>query len=249
MAENLRYFFLNESSNIDIKIFGIYHFFLVFITFFASYLIIKNKKYFINMNSKKKKKMRIFLALLLIINLILRRGSYLYYGVYSPEYNLDIGFCNFTSIMFIIYGLTGSKKIYPICYYMAFVGPLLSIIFPASNFSWEGYSFYSFLIIHHLVFIFNIAFMFTEKLNYSLFDFSKTIKFLVAYFIVIIFINNMFNFSYNEPLEYVNSSIENLQLFQGIAKSSFLLYLLEIVIIAIQLMIGKIFLKYIKNKI
>lgn len=178
----MKRFLLNQNTNLIISIFSKYHIGLIILTFLLVCLIINNKEKFINMNEKKKKVLRYTLAGILIINFILRRGSFIYYGVYNWKYHLDINFCNFTSIMFLTYSLTGNKKIYEICYYMAFIGPFVSILCPSVNFSPLNYSFYSFIILHHIIFIFNIMFMYAEKLEYKKNALKKIIIFLVIYF-------------------------------------------------------------------
>jgi len=205
----MKNFLLNQNYDLTIELFSKYHLLLILITFLICALIINNKELFVRMSYKKKKLTRIILAILLIINFVIRRGSFLYFDVYNWRYHLDINFCNFTSIMFIIYGLTGNNKIYNICFYMAFIGPLMAIVFPSVNLAPLNYSFYSFVILHHVVFIFNIMFMYIEKKEYKRSDAIKAIIFLGIYHLIIYIFNIFCGTNYNETLSFVNNSIQN----------------------------------------
>ena len=172
MIENI---LKNNYNYGKIELFSIGHIIMVLITILFSIYVLKNNNKISNLNTKQVQNIRVILASILIINMIVRRGSYIYFGYYDWHYNLDINFCNFTSILFLIYLLTSNKKIYNYCYYMIFVGPLLSIILPSTNLYLSNYSFYSFLIIHHLLFVSNLIFMCIEKKDYLRNDFYNVI--------------------------------------------------------------------------
>ena len=191
---NLRQFFLNQNNGMLIEPFSIIHFILILITILIMLLIYK-KRDKINLKTS-----RIILAVILVINLILRRGSFIYYGVYDCHYHLDINFCNFTAMLMLIYSLIGNKKLYKYCYYMVFIGPLLSMLFPCLTFSLKNYSFYSFLILHYVIFIFNFIFYSKENL-------IKVIKFILVYFIVVYIIDYLFKFDYNMIDTFINMDI------------------------------------------
>lgn len=237
-------FLLNQHTNLIISIFSKYHIGLIILTFLLVCLIINNKEKFINMNEKKKKVSRYTLAGILIINFILRRGSFIYYGVYNWKYHLDINFCNFTSIMFLTYSLTGNKKIYEICYYMAFIGPFASILCPSVNFSPLNYSFYSFIILHHTIFIFNIMFMYAEKLEYKKNALKKIIIFLVIYFSTIYLFDFIFNTTYNMPNSFLNKAILDNKVIKVCLNIK---YLVMYSIVSINIFIARKFLKYSRN--
>ena len=237
-------FFLNQNNNFVIELFSIYHFLFIFVTFLIIDLIILDKDKFLNLNIKQKKNIRFLLSTILIINFILRRGSFIYYGVYNWKYHLDINFCNFTSLLFFLYCITGSKKIYSICYYFAFIGPLLSILIPSSNLSPLNYSFYSFLILHHIIFIFNIIFMFIENYKYNKKDLQNTILFLLLYIIIIYIFNFIVNTTYNMPLTFVNINILNLNFINILLDIKYIEFFIMFLVIYLLIYSGKIFLKY-----
>ena len=198
---NLRKFFLNQNDDMLIEPFSIMHFILILMTILIMLLIYK-KRDKINLKTS-----RIILAVILVINLVLRRGSFIYYGVYDYHYHLDINFCNFTAILMLIYSLTGNKKLYKYCYYMVFIGPLLSILFPCLTFSLKNYSFYSFLILHYILFIFNFIFYLKEDISFSKENLIKVIKFIFGYFIIVYMIDYLFKFDYNKIDTFINMDI------------------------------------------
>lgn len=240
----MRNFFLNQNNDFVIELFSINHFLFIFVTFLLVLLIIINKEKFLNLKYNYKKMLRYTLAIILLINFILRRGSFIYYDVYNWQYHLDINFCNFTSILFFIYCITGSKKIYKVCYYFAFIGPLLSILIPSSNMSPLNYSFYSFIVLHHLVFIFNIMFMYIENYKYNKKDFIKTIWFLILYIIIIYIFNFFMNTIYNTPLSFVNINILKNKVTMVLLRVKYIEYFIMFLIIGLLIYFGKIFLKY-----
>lgn len=218
-------FLLNQNQGLEIKIFSIYHLFFIVLTFLICLLIIINKNYFINLKNSKKKKLRYIIAFILIINFILRRGSYIVFNIYDYHYHLDINFCNFTSIVFLIYCLTGNKKIYNISYYMILTGPLMAILLPSANLSLLNYSFYSFVILHYLIFISNLIFMYCEDYKYSKENFIKYLIFITLYSVLVYLFNFIFGTSYNLPLSFVNNNLDNSLIIRIVSYNDLTLYL------------------------
>lgn len=240
-------FLLNQHSGYEIHIFSVIHFVSIILVLSLALLIAKNKKMFINMQENNKKKLRYLLAIILIANLMIRRGSFLYYGVYNWNFNLDINFCNFTSILFIIYGLSGNKKIYKIGYYMAWIGPFMAILFPSVNLNPLNYSFYSYLIIHHLVFLFNFTFIYTENIKYYKKDFTNISIFLINYFLIIYIFDKITNTNYNFPQTFLNENLINIPLINILLSNKIILFLIFIIIVILLLNLGKYVLKKVNN--
>ena len=138
-------FFLNKNLLLRIKLFDMYHLFLIFLVIFFSIVIIYNKNKIKNLDKIKQIKIRVLFGSLLVIILFIKSGSLIYLNAFDWRRHLDIGFCNFTSIMFIIYCFSGNKKIYSYCFLMTFIGPLISIIGPSYDISPLNYNFYVFL--------------------------------------------------------------------------------------------------------
>ena len=242
MVENI---LKNSYSYGQIRIFSIGHILIVLITLLLCIYIVKKRKRLSSLTPKKVQNIRIILATVLIINLFLRRGSYIFFDYYDWHYNLDINFCNFTSILFLIYLLTSNKKIYNYCYYMVFIGSLLSIILPSGNLYISNYSFYSFLIIHHILFICNLVFMYIEKKKYSKKDFISVHIFLIIYFIIIFLFDFITKTTYNNPLTFVNANLLNNSVISFLCKYSCVPYIIMFLFIEFLLQFGKaILIKY-----
>jgi len=205
----MKSFFLNQNNDLIIEIFSLEHFLLILLTLLFSLLLIINKQKFINLNYKGKRKLQLILAFILFINFILRRGTFIYYNVYDWHYHLDINFCNFTSILYFVYFIFDNKKIYKICYYMTFVGPLLAILLPSVNITPLNYSFYSFLILHHFIFIVNIVFIYVENIKFNNNEFYHIVVFIAIYFFGIYIFNIFFDTKYNIATGFINNNIIN----------------------------------------
>lgn len=193
----MKNFLLNYNHGINFCIFNKYHYLLLIITFIISLIVLFNYSFFKKMNVITKGKVRIIYGWLLLILFIVRRGSFLYFGVYNWKTHLDIGFCNFINLLLIVYCFTGNKRIYNVCYYGIFMGPLVSIMFPVINVGMNNYSFIVFVVLHNITFVMNIIFAICEDIKYSKKSFiSVVILFLIYYFLILIF-NHTLDTNYN----------------------------------------------------
>lgn len=200
-------FFLNQNNGINFNFLSITHLIILIITFSILTVIINNKNNIKAMDYRYQKKIRIIFGFVLLVAFLLRRGSFVLYGVYSWKYHLDIGFCNMINLLFIIYCFTGSKKVYNICYYGAFCGPLLSIIMPSIEVGINNYSFYNFILIHNITFLMNIIFSIFENKEYSKKDFWGAIIILISYLVSSYIFNWIFTTSYNRLSNFLTLSI------------------------------------------
>ena len=113
-------------------------------------------------------------------------------------------------ILFIFYCFTGNKKLYKFCYYSTFVGPLLSILFPAVTTSINNYSFIAFILNHNILFLMNLIFCIFEELKQE--STNVKIVFLIGY--IYVFSTNIldiiFDLSYNKLIGFIsNKYIQN----------------------------------------
>ncbi len=238
----MKNFLLNNNHGLEIKIFSLTHYLTILLVLFIIVLIIRNSIKLENLSNKDKKFIRYFFGSILLINLIIRRGSFIYYGYYDYNYHLDINFCNFTNIMFIIYCFSGSKKIYNFCFYLTFIGPLMAILFPSVNISPLNYSFYSYIIIHHFVFIFNFIFMYLENKEYNSKDLIKFLIFIIIYFITINIINYVINTYYNLPLDFINDDFLNIGIFKYFSLHNWVTYVVFYGFVIILIIFGNLIL-------
>jgi len=245
----MREFLLNFNNNYSITLFSAPHIGLMLITFLLLIFVIYNKNRLKDLSTKTKKIIRYTFGFILLLNMTIRRGSFIYYGVYDWHYHLDINFCNFTSILFMIYCFTGNKKILNVCYHMAFIGPLLAIILPSYNLVPLGYSFYSFIIIHHLLFVFGFIFLFFEEIDWNKKQMIKVIEFLSIYYSVIFVFDHCFNVTYNYPLTFVNASITKISFISYLANNNIIVFIIYFIVLFSLLLLGNITLKKLTKKI
>lgn len=208
----MKSFLLNKNVGINFSIFSFAHIVLLFITYVLFLLIIINKNRIKNISSECKKIIRIFFGLILLVAFIVRRGSFIYYGVYDIKYHLDLGFCSATALLFIIYCFSGSKKIYKFCYYAAFAGPLLSILFPSINISINNYSFVVFVLFHNVIFLMNLIFCLFQDMKKNTVESIKIAGIYDTYLFVINILNLFLGWSYNKlsnfiPIKYLNNKL------------------------------------------
>lgn len=243
----MKEFLLNYNDGINFSIFNNYHYLLLTITFIISLLVLFNCSFFKNLKVTTKKKIRIVYGLILLILFIVRRGSFLYFGVYDWTHHLDIGFCNFINLLLIVYCFIGNKKIYNVCYYGIFMGPLTSIMFPVINIGMNNYAFIVFLIIHNITFIMNIVFAIFEDIQYSKKKFISTLfVFLIYYFLILTF-NNIFDTNYNLLNNLLSNSLKNITVLNVILSNRFLEAIFMIIFMIILMFIGSRLLTILKG--
>lgn len=233
MVKHMREFFLNLNNTSSISLFSIPHITIIVITSIIAFIIIYNSNKISQMNKNVYNFLRVAFGVILILNIIIRRGSFIYYNVYNWRIHLDINFCNFTSLMTIAYCFTNNKKILNICYHMAFIGPLIAILLPSYNLMPYGYAFYSFLIIHHLLFLFILFSVFANKLKFTKELNFESLKFILVYFVTIFTFDYFFNVNYNMPLSFVNNSIIDIPFINILANNHIIVFIIYFIIISL----------------
>lgn len=153
---------------------------------------------------------------------LIRRVSLLIYGVYDWHYNLDIGYCNLTTILFIIYCFSNKLSILKLCYLMSFGGSVLAIIFPCVNFSLLNYSFYYFILTHSLL-LFSIIFFVkynNVKINFK--EFLKNYSIILLIMILTYIFNYCFKTNYNYLSDLVNDILLKNSFFTFLVRNNIL---------------------------
>ena len=200
-------FFLNRNLGNNYEFLNKYYFISLLFCFIACFTIIINKDKIRKTGKIKKVWIRIIFGCILLLAWFFRRGSFILYGVYDWRHHLDINFCSMTSIMTILYCFTGNKRIYTLCYYLIFSGPLVSILLPSINSSIFNYSTINFFLIHHVIFIFNLIFFFFENSNYNKKEFIGSYTFILFYALFTCVFNYIFQTKYNTLQSFVNIEI------------------------------------------
>lgn len=244
----MKEFLLNENIGINFKIFNGTHFITLAITYILMVLIILNKNKLSSVSLKNKKIIQFGFGLFLVSIFLIRRISYVYYGVYDFKYHLDLGFCNITVILFIIYCLSGNIKLYKLCYYAVFGGPLLSILLPSVDLYINNFSFIVFILFHNILFLANLVFFEFNKVQ---FDKKDSIRITICCIIYIFFTNIIdiiFNFNYNQLSEFISDDyLKNIFIFY-LANNFFTSMLIYIFLAIICLKIANYFIKILGGK-
>lgn len=245
----MKRFLLNtNTSNLIFESFSFIHIISIILVVIVFILILYNKKKLISINKSNKKIIRIIFGLILVIFYIIRRGSFLYYGVYNWKNHLSLGFCNMTSLLFIFYCFTGNKKIYNICYYCTFSGPLLSILIPSVNIGINNYAFINFIMIHHFIFLMNLLFCIFEKKKSSKKDFITAYIIMIMYMFFCYSFNYIFGTHYNYLDNFLNDYIRNLNFVSKIINYDSLGFIILVMIGTGMVLLGYNFLKLIESE-
>ena len=107
----IREFFLDEKPGIPFKLFGGIHFGCLAILIISLIMVYKYRHKIKNIKDENKKKIRLTMFIILISNMLIWYGSYIYYGVYDIRVHLPLHFCFIAGNLFMIYLLTLNRKL------------------------------------------------------------------------------------------------------------------------------------------
>lgn len=192
----MREFFLDEKVGIPFQLFGGIHFGCLAILCFSLFMIYKNRHKIKNKNEKSKNKIRMIMFIILISNMLIYYGSYIYYGVYDIRVHLPLHFCFIAGILFKIYLLTKSKKLFHVVFFFTFIGPLPAVIYPSLVSSFDYFVFYQYFISHHLLMIFSYFIFYMDDHRIRLNDVFWTYIWANVIFITMMFVNYIFKTNY-----------------------------------------------------
>lgn len=215
-------FFLNRNEPIANSMFSSINFVLLIFTFTFIYVLTSYKDKIKSINPTK---IRYITGSIILFNWILRRGSFIFFGVYNYKYHLDIGFCSLTSILFMIYCFTNNKKLFNLVYYLSFCSLLIAILFPSVNYDPNNYRFYSFIIIHHFSFIMIILFSMVNNLEANYKNCLINSLIIIIIYSSICLFNIFVGTDYNSLLSIINSEFLEIKTIQYICEN----YILSIV--------------------
>lgn len=99
-----------------------------------------------------KRAMRLAMAWILAANMLIHYSSRIILGIWRFDADLPFHLCFITNF-FMIYILLSDNRggLYRIIYFFTFIGPLPAMIWPDLDYSWESYTFYQFIISHHVM--------------------------------------------------------------------------------------------------
>ncbi len=192
----MREFFLDEEIKIPFILFGKTHIGCIIIGLTGLLLIYLLRNQIKKIDKKKHRLIKYTMFIILFGNMAIYYGSYLYYGVYNWKVHLPLHFCFIAGILFMIYLLTGKRKLYKIIFPLTFIGPLPAIFYPELTSSFDHFLFYQYFISHHLLMIFSYFILYLEDFTITLKDTIKTFITANLIFLIMSIFNMIFKTNY-----------------------------------------------------
>lgn len=190
----IKEFFLDETVGIPFHLFGIIHFGCLFVLALLFVLIYKNRQKIKKIKNKKRVKLIMFI--ILMSNMVIWYGSYIYYGVYDIKVHLPLHFCFIAGNLFMIYLLTGYRKLYEVAFFFTFVGPLPAVIFPDLVSSFDSFIFYQYFISHHLLMVFSYFILYMDNFTITYKHAIQAYLYGNIIFITMMYVNEIFGTNY-----------------------------------------------------
>lgn len=195
----MKKFFLSRYTKFDFNLFDFQHICLIIITIIGLILIYKYRKKIINLKEVKIKKIRYLFVFIILINMFLYRGSYLYYGVYNIKIHLSLYYCHLVNYIFVFFLFLNYKKFYKISYILCWIGAFWTVLFPDISGGIDCFIFYCSFISHNLVLIFVTFMVVVNKLKITIKDLLIGIFICFILFFITYLINIDFGTNFNSP--------------------------------------------------
>ncbi len=144
-----------------LELFGTVHISLSIITVLLAAVIFLSRHRLKKLNSKSSRFPRIAMATILAANMAVHYISKLVLGIWRFDTDLPFHICFITNFFLIFILLTDNKHdLYRIIYYFTFIGPLPAMIWPDLDYGWQSYTFYQFIISHHVMLLISVYCLF-----------------------------------------------------------------------------------------
>lgn len=231
-------FLLSKNSNFPFVLFDFQHIATILLTIFLFYIIYKLKDKLVILFKKKQKLIRIIAIFILLLNLLIYRLSYIYYGIYQIEIHLSLYYCHIVNYLVILSLLIDYDKFYKIVYGLSWIGCIWAIFFPDVSGGIDCFIFYTSFISHNLLLVFITFFIVVKKLKYNLLDFIKSM--LCCVFIIIF--TYLVNFDFGTNYNTLDSILGKYLLFNYRIFGYFCLFLMGSVGNIIGLILNKLYL-------
>ncbi len=149
-----------------LELFGDVHIALSFLEVAAALLIFFFRH---KLRALPQRATRIAMAAVLGGNMAVHYLSKILLGVWSFDTDLPLHICFITNFFMIYILLTDNKRnIYRIIYYFTFIGPLPAMIWPDLEYGWQSYTFYQFIISHHIMLLISLYCLFVLEYRVEL---------------------------------------------------------------------------------
>ena len=190
-------FLLSKNSDFSFTLFGLQHILTILITIFLFYTIYKAKDKLVILFKKKQKMIRIIIMVILALNMLIYRVSYMYYGIYQIEIHLSLYYCHIVNYLVILSLLMDYDKFYKIVYGLSWIGAIWVILFPDVSGGIDCFIFYTSFISHNLLLVFVTFILVVKKLKYNFWDFIKSTLWCAVIIIFTYLVNYDFGTNFN----------------------------------------------------
>lgn len=192
-------FFLSRNSNFGFELFDWQHKILLIITLFLFLLLFIFREKISTMNYRNKKIFEKIIIAVILINMFLYRGSYIYYGVYDIKKHLSLYYCHIVNYLLVISLIIKYKPFYKIVYTLSWIGSIWTIIFPDISGGFDCYILYTSFISHNLLIVFTSVILVMNSFCISVKDTIKGIAVSIFIFLFTYAINKDFGTKFNSP--------------------------------------------------
>lgn len=234
----MRDFLLSKNRNFPFELFGKQHILMIIITLYLFVLIFIFRKKIFKLSERTFNILRIMFIFIILGNMLLYRGSYIYYGVYNIKIHLSLYYCHIVNYLFVIALLINYKPFYKFVYGLCWIGPIWTVIFPDFLVGIDCFIFYSSFISHNLLLVFITFILVLKGIKYNFYDFLKCLFIAMSIFIFTNVVNYDFGTSFNKPDTLLNDYIK----FNFIGGNA-ILFIMGIIGNTIGLLINKIYIK------
>lgn len=197
----MRDFLLSKNSNYPFSLFGMQHIIMILITIFLFIIIYLLKNRLIKTSQKKQKIVRLIILFILLINMLIYRLSYMFYGIYQIEIHLSLYYCHIVNYLFILALLINYNPFYKIVYGLSWIGAIWTVFFPDVSGGIDCFIFYTSFISHNLLLVFTTFILVIKKIKYKSLDFIKSIIICI----IIITFTHLVNYDFGTNFNTLNS--------------------------------------------
>lgn len=204
-------FLLSIDSNFPFEIFGKQHMLMLIITLYLFVIVFIFRKRLSKMNERQFNILRKVCAFIILFNMLIYRGSYIYYGIYDIKIHLSLYYCHIVNYLVVIALLINYNPFYKIVYGLSWIGTIWAVIFPDLSSGVDCFGFYTCFISHNLLLFFVITIVVIKHIKYNFKDFIKSLIIAIIIFSLTNVVNYDFGTNFNSPYsllgEYVRFSL------------------------------------------
>ena len=190
----MREFFVDEVVGIPFHKFDLTHILLSLLLVLGLFIIYKKRNELTKIENKRK--LKVIFSIILITNMCILYGAYLYYGVWDFKMHLPLHLCFITGNLYAIAAIFNIKSLYKIVYFLVFIGPLPAIIWPDNTSCFDSYLWYHYIISHHGLFIFSFITYYMDEVKIEKRDLINALIVGNSIFFSMAIFNNIFGTTY-----------------------------------------------------